>query len=181
MPRGSRNLQVTFGPKRLTHSSGVYFIYSFLMHVELKHTVSHDIRIVQLNNRYSVPTRATSISSCIPTLDELMQTDVPATGVSAHHPSDSSPQDLPDAGPVAWCKKPTLLNLAGQRTEESRMGVCSTTDHKTHRRETHAFTLNSGLSSIRPYSHAPETLLVVAPGCSATLRRFERNVSLATL
>jgi|CXWL01.1.fsa_nt_gi hypothetical protein len=64
MPRGLRNLRVTFGAKTQTHSGGVYFIYSLLMHVGLKHTVAHDISVVRLNNRYSVPTRATSISSC---------------------------------------------------------------------------------------------------------------------
>lgn len=64
MPRGLRNLRVTFGAKTLTHSGGVYFIDSFLMHVRLKHTVAHNISVVQLNNRYSVPTRTTSSSSC---------------------------------------------------------------------------------------------------------------------
>jgi hypothetical protein len=54
MPRGPRNLRVTFGAKTLTHYGGVYLIHRFLTRIGLKHAVAHDIRMVQRNNRYSV-------------------------------------------------------------------------------------------------------------------------------
>lgn len=54
MPRGPRNLRVTFGAKTLTHYGGVYLIHRFLTRIGLKHAVAHDIRVVQRNNRYSV-------------------------------------------------------------------------------------------------------------------------------
>ena len=130
LPRGPRNLRVTLGAKTLTHYGGVYLIHSFLTRLGLKHATAHDIRVVQLNNLYSVPTRATSISSCWPTLDELMQTALPATGVSARHPSDSSPQDPPDADPVVSHEKPTILDLDVQRTEKARRGIYPTIDQQ---------------------------------------------------
>ena len=54
MPRGPRNLRVTFGAKTLTHYGGVYLIHRFLTRVGLKHAVAHDIQMVQRNNRYSI-------------------------------------------------------------------------------------------------------------------------------
>jgi hypothetical protein len=54
MPRGPRNLAITFGTKSLTHYGGVYLLHRFLSRIGFKNAVAMDVRLGQRNNRYSV-------------------------------------------------------------------------------------------------------------------------------
>jgi hypothetical protein len=54
MPRGPRNLAVTFGAPNLTHYGGVYLLHRFLSRIGFKDAVAVRVRLTQRNNRYSV-------------------------------------------------------------------------------------------------------------------------------
>lgn len=54
MPKGPRNLVITFGAETLTHFGGVYLLHRFLTRIGFKKAVAMDVRLVQRNNRYSV-------------------------------------------------------------------------------------------------------------------------------
>lgn len=54
MPRGPRNLTITFGTQSLTHYGGAYLLHRFLSRIGFKDAVAQRIRLVQRNHRYSV-------------------------------------------------------------------------------------------------------------------------------
>ena len=54
MPKGPRQLAISFGAENLTHYGGVYLLHRFLTRIGFKRAVATDLRIVQRNNRYSV-------------------------------------------------------------------------------------------------------------------------------
>ncbi len=54
MPRGPRNLTLTFGTKNLTHYGGAYLLPRFLTRIGFKNAVASRVRLPQRNNRYSV-------------------------------------------------------------------------------------------------------------------------------
>ena len=54
MPRGPRQLAVTFGAANLTHYGGVYLLHRFLSRIGFKNAIAQQIRVRQRNNRYSV-------------------------------------------------------------------------------------------------------------------------------
>lgn len=54
MPRGPRQLAVTFGAENLTHYGGVYLLHRFLSRIGFKSAIARQIRVKQRNNRYSI-------------------------------------------------------------------------------------------------------------------------------
>jgi len=54
MPRGPRQLAVSFGAQNLTHYGGVYLLHRFLSRIGFKRAVARELRMDQRNNRYSV-------------------------------------------------------------------------------------------------------------------------------
>lgn len=54
MRYGPKNLRFSFTGKNLTHYGGVFLIYLFLKHIELRSLISRHIRFSQRNNSYSL-------------------------------------------------------------------------------------------------------------------------------
>ena len=54
MARGPRKLNLTFGSASLTHYGGVYLLHRFFGRLRLKKLFTHQTRLIQRNNRYSV-------------------------------------------------------------------------------------------------------------------------------
>lgn len=54
MPRGPRELTISFGANALTHYGGVYLLHRFFSRVGFKHALAHDLRVVSRNTRYTV-------------------------------------------------------------------------------------------------------------------------------
>jgi hypothetical protein len=54
MPRGPRQLAVSFGAQNLTHYGGAYLLHRFLSRIGFKRAVARELRMHQRNNRYSV-------------------------------------------------------------------------------------------------------------------------------
>ena len=54
MPRGPRNLAVSFGESSLTHYGGVYLLHRFLSRIGFKAAIAKDVSWEQRNNHYSV-------------------------------------------------------------------------------------------------------------------------------
>jgi hypothetical protein len=54
MPRGPRQLAVTFGAETLTHYGGVYLLHRFLSRIGFKSAVARYVAFGQRNHRYSV-------------------------------------------------------------------------------------------------------------------------------
>lgn len=53
MPKGPRNLKISFGSTTLTHYAGVYLLHRFLTRIGFKRALGQDLHLVQRNNRYS--------------------------------------------------------------------------------------------------------------------------------
>ena len=53
MPKGPRNLKISFGSTTLTHYGGVYLLHRFLTRIGFKRALGQDLHLVQRNNRYS--------------------------------------------------------------------------------------------------------------------------------
>src|SRR5215469_3913767 len=53
MPKGPRNLEISFGSTTLTHYGGVYLLHRFLTRIGFKRALGQDLHLVQRNNRYS--------------------------------------------------------------------------------------------------------------------------------
>jgi hypothetical protein len=54
MPRGPKNLKISFTGKNLTHFGGVYLISLFLRRLHLKSILSKSLTVIQRNNHYSI-------------------------------------------------------------------------------------------------------------------------------
>jgi len=54
MPRGPRQLTITFGSPSLTHYGGAYLLHRFLSRLRLRKLLTQAARFAQRNNRYSV-------------------------------------------------------------------------------------------------------------------------------
>ncbi len=54
MPRGPKNLKISFTGKNLTHFGGVYLISLFLRRLHLKSILGKSLTVIQRNNHYSV-------------------------------------------------------------------------------------------------------------------------------
>jgi len=54
MRYGPKNLILTFDAKNLTHFGGVYLLYLFFKHIQLRPLLYQNLRFPQRNNRYSV-------------------------------------------------------------------------------------------------------------------------------
>lgn len=53
MPKGPRNLKISFGSTTLTHYGGVYLLHRFLTRIGFKRALGQDLHLAQRNNRYS--------------------------------------------------------------------------------------------------------------------------------
>ena len=54
MPRGPKNLQISFSGKRLTHFGGVYLLYCFFKKIQLKTKLGKELSFSQRNNRFTI-------------------------------------------------------------------------------------------------------------------------------
>ena len=54
MPRGPKNLKISFTGKNLTHFGGVYLISLFLRRLHLKNILCKSLTVIQRNNHYSI-------------------------------------------------------------------------------------------------------------------------------
>ncbi|MGC1133564.1 MAG: transposase, partial [Nitrososphaeraceae archaeon] len=54
MPRGPKNLQISFTGKQLTHFGGVYLLYCFFKKIQLKTKLVKELSFNQRNNRFSI-------------------------------------------------------------------------------------------------------------------------------
>lgn len=54
MPKGPRNVQISFGSPTLTHYGGVYLLHRFFTRIGLKHAFAAKLRVCHRNTRYTV-------------------------------------------------------------------------------------------------------------------------------
>jgi hypothetical protein len=54
MKYGPKNLQISFSGNSIPHFAGLFLMRRFFHKIDLRHLITHSIRFLQRNNRYSI-------------------------------------------------------------------------------------------------------------------------------